>query len=245
MQQYGWAMYFLNIACTMPEAPYRLADRSHGVRGRKSCRAAERILPHGVGPAAGRFGAMPVLSRTGAHDAAGSVRISMNRADGKFASCPTSFRPIVESAVETGSSEGTASPALGVHEVIIESSRHVDRLSSLSVDELQDVLQTYAQRLRHWRADGRFAYGLVFKNQGPRAGRRLPICTASSLQCRRSHQLCRAKCTERNTRWPRAAAARTAVFWSKNSRLDSELSMTNAAMSRFVHSPVCSRLKRG
>ena len=29
---------------------------------------------------------------------------------------------------------------------------------------------TYAQRLRHWRNGGRFTYGLIFKNQGARAG---------------------------------------------------------------------------
>ena len=36
--------------------------------------------------------------------------------------------------------------------------------------EFGDVLEAYAARLRHWRDDGRFRYGLVFKNQGPRAG---------------------------------------------------------------------------
>jgi UDPglucose--hexose-1-phosphate uridylyltransferase len=61
-------------------------------------------------------------------------------------------------------------PAVGVHEVIIESPRHVDHMSSLSASELGDVLATYAQRLRHWRDDERLAYGLVFKNQGQRAG---------------------------------------------------------------------------
>jgi UDPglucose--hexose-1-phosphate uridylyltransferase len=63
-----------------------------------------------------------------------------------------------------------ASPAIGAHEVIIESPWHYDRMSALSLSEMRDVLQAYATRLRHWRADGRFAYGLVFKNQGQRAG---------------------------------------------------------------------------
>ncbi len=66
--------------------------------------------------------------------------------------------------------ETSATPAFGAHEVIIESARHVERASALSVPELRDVLETYAHRLRHWRAVGRFAYALVFKNQGPRAG---------------------------------------------------------------------------
>ncbi|MEX2318165.1 MAG: DUF4931 domain-containing protein [Pirellulales bacterium] len=64
----------------------------------------------------------------------------------------------------------TASAAIGAHEVIIESARHADRMSALSEAELRDVLEAYAQRLLHWQADGRFGYGLVFKNQGPQAG---------------------------------------------------------------------------
>lgn len=58
----------------------------------------------------------------------------------------------------------------GVHEVIVETARHVDRTSSLSESELRHVLEAYAARLRHWSADDRLAYGLVFKNQGARAG---------------------------------------------------------------------------
>jgi UDPglucose--hexose-1-phosphate uridylyltransferase len=61
-------------------------------------------------------------------------------------------------------------PAIGVHEVIIEHPNHIDRLSRLSIDELRVVLEAYAERLRRLRDEGRFRYGLVFKNQGPRAG---------------------------------------------------------------------------
>jgi UDPglucose--hexose-1-phosphate uridylyltransferase len=61
-------------------------------------------------------------------------------------------------------------PALGAHEVIIEAARHVDRTGLVSVDELRNVLEVYSARLRHWRDDGRYCYGLVFKNEGPRAG---------------------------------------------------------------------------
>jgi len=78
--------------------------------------------------------------------------------------------------VPVGSSESHNSgarsvlPALGAHEVIIESPRHIDRMATLTETDLGDVLETYAQRLRHWRDSGRFAYALVFKNQGGRAG---------------------------------------------------------------------------
>ncbi len=63
-----------------------------------------------------------------------------------------------------------SSPAFGAHEVVIESPNHIDRTSALSPQELREVLEAYAERLRHWQRDGRFRYGLVFKNQGPRAG---------------------------------------------------------------------------
>jgi UDPglucose--hexose-1-phosphate uridylyltransferase len=60
--------------------------------------------------------------------------------------------------------------AFGVHEVIIESSRHVRRTGELSVTQLRGVLDTYARRLAHWREGGRYPYALLFKNQGPQAG---------------------------------------------------------------------------
>jgi len=65
---------------------------------------------------------------------------------------------------------GPNQQAQGAHEVIVESALHLDRTSALSPQEFQSVLEAYAQRLRYWREDGRMAYGLVFKNQGPRAG---------------------------------------------------------------------------
>lgn len=76
--------------------------------------------------------------------------------------------PVVHSAGEPPAA--TCIPALGAHEVIIESARHIDRTSALSARELRGALEAYANRLRHWQSDDRLAYGLVFKNQGPRAG---------------------------------------------------------------------------
>ncbi len=60
--------------------------------------------------------------------------------------------------------------ATGAHEVIIESSRHADRISALGVAEFADVLDAYRERLAYWRANGRFQFGLVFKNLGAQAG---------------------------------------------------------------------------
>ena len=60
--------------------------------------------------------------------------------------------------------------AAGAHEVVIESPRHVDRMSKLSAGELADVLVAYRERLAHWRSGGRFQFGLVFKNFGAAGG---------------------------------------------------------------------------
>ena len=61
-------------------------------------------------------------------------------------------------------------PIAGPHEVIVESRQHLIQLSDLTKPQLRDVLECYAERLRHWRNDGHYRYGIVFKNQGPRAG---------------------------------------------------------------------------
>jgi UDPglucose--hexose-1-phosphate uridylyltransferase len=59
---------------------------------------------------------------------------------------------------------------LGVHEVIVESGLHLERMSELSLPHLRQVVETYSRRLRHWRQLPQLRYGLLFKNQGPRAG---------------------------------------------------------------------------
>jgi UDPglucose--hexose-1-phosphate uridylyltransferase len=60
--------------------------------------------------------------------------------------------------------------AVGAHEVIIESARHLDRMASLTIAELADVLTAYRERLAFWRSTGQFRYGLVFKNLAAAAG---------------------------------------------------------------------------
>jgi UDPglucose--hexose-1-phosphate uridylyltransferase len=76
----------------------------------------------------------------------------------------------VATAYESRSALQQTAPAIGTHEVIIESVNHIDRMAALSARELRDVLEAYAARLRHWQQQGRYHYGLVFKNQGPLAG---------------------------------------------------------------------------
>ncbi len=61
-------------------------------------------------------------------------------------------------------------PGFGVHEVILETPRHVRNTADLEVGELAEVHWAYRERLAELRRDRRLAYGLVFKNVGPAAG---------------------------------------------------------------------------
>jgi UDPglucose--hexose-1-phosphate uridylyltransferase len=60
--------------------------------------------------------------------------------------------------------------AVGAHEVIVESSRHMTDLVELDVTQLATVLGVYRDRLRHWARDGRLRHAVVFKNSGAAAG---------------------------------------------------------------------------
>jgi UDPglucose--hexose-1-phosphate uridylyltransferase len=73
-------------------------------------------------------------------------------------------------AVTSIDAEPSATLAVGAHEVFIESPRHIEGMAGLTIVNLQEVLRAYAERLRYWREEGHLHYGLVFKNQGPRAG---------------------------------------------------------------------------
>ena len=58
----------------------------------------------------------------------------------------------------------------GVHEVIIESPRHILSLNEMDDAGVADVLRIYQQRLMSMRQDSRFLYGMIFKNVGSAAG---------------------------------------------------------------------------
>lgn len=64
----------------------------------------------------------------------------------------------------------TACDAVGVHEVIIESPRHVSSLSQLTPAEAQWLMVAYADRLRALAELPECRYALTFKNVGPEAG---------------------------------------------------------------------------
>ncbi len=59
---------------------------------------------------------------------------------------------------------------IGIHEVIIESPRHVVSLTELGNGNIKDVLRSYRDRLLEIKNDKRFVYGLLFKNVGIAAG---------------------------------------------------------------------------
>jgi UDPglucose--hexose-1-phosphate uridylyltransferase len=64
----------------------------------------------------------------------------------------------------------TPQSSFGVHEVIVESSRHLRDVDEMTADELATVLGVYRDRLRHWSSDDRLQHAILFKNVGFAAG---------------------------------------------------------------------------
>ena len=63
-----------------------------------------------------------------------------------------------------------AQTGFGEHEVIAETPRHGEGLADYSPQHAALLVDAYAERLRHWRADGRFAAAVLFRNWGHAAG---------------------------------------------------------------------------
>ncbi len=61
-------------------------------------------------------------------------------------------------------------PGTGVHEVIIESPRHLLRFSEMTDAEVAEVFTVYQHRLAALRTDPRIRHGVLFKNVGRGAG---------------------------------------------------------------------------
>ncbi|HPZ39813.1 MAG TPA: galactose-1-phosphate uridylyltransferase [Candidatus Atribacteria bacterium] len=62
----------------------------------------------------------------------------------------------------------------GVHEVIIETPDHYLDLVDLPLEQIEEVLRVYRERMRELGEDPRLRYCLIFKNQGEKAGASLP-----------------------------------------------------------------------
>lgn len=58
----------------------------------------------------------------------------------------------------------------GAHEVVVETPRHGEGLADYPPEHATLLVDAYADRLRHWRADGRFAAAVLFRNWGHAAG---------------------------------------------------------------------------
>ena len=61
-------------------------------------------------------------------------------------------------------------PGFGVHEVIVETPRHAEGLADYTDAHAALLVDAYADRIRHWREDGRFAAAVLFRNFGMAAG---------------------------------------------------------------------------
>jgi UDPglucose--hexose-1-phosphate uridylyltransferase len=60
--------------------------------------------------------------------------------------------------------------AVGAHEVIIETPRHIANLADLDVSQIKKVIDTYKTRILDLKGDQRFRSVFIFKNYGERAG---------------------------------------------------------------------------
>jgi UDPglucose--hexose-1-phosphate uridylyltransferase len=58
----------------------------------------------------------------------------------------------------------------GAHEVIIESPSHIDSITALPAEQIEQIFEAYRRRLNHWRAQRNLKYALIFKNYGADAG---------------------------------------------------------------------------
>lgn len=58
----------------------------------------------------------------------------------------------------------------GAHEIIVESRDHTRWLADMTDEEIELVLEAYAQRIQDLKHDARFKYVTIFKNRGASAG---------------------------------------------------------------------------
>jgi UDPglucose--hexose-1-phosphate uridylyltransferase len=82
-------------------------------------------------------------------------------------------------------------PAIGVHEAIIESPRHVTSLALLSESEIARILAVYRHRLLDLRRDNSIRYALIFKNEGRLAGASIPHVHSQLMALQRIPRLAR------------------------------------------------------
>lgn len=101
-----------------------------------------------------------------AHDSQGDwqVRVVPNKYPAVSTDAPS------PALAELESSLFVADQPFGVHEVIIESPRHVHDITDMTSEEFATVIKTYRSRIQHWSQDDRIQHTIVFKNVGFAAG---------------------------------------------------------------------------
>ncbi len=69
-----------------------------------------------------------------------------------------------------GEASVNAVAALGLHEIVVESPRHLESITGLNDAEVAEVFEVYRQRLEMLRQSKQYRSAMVFKNGGPTAG---------------------------------------------------------------------------
>ncbi len=72
--------------------------------------------------------------------------------------------------VASGDFFQTKIDGFGIHEVIVDSPWHNKTITSLSLPEVENVIETYRQRYRFHEKDERVKHIIIFKNNGEKAG---------------------------------------------------------------------------
>ncbi len=101
---------------------------------------------------------------------------SINEGGWSLRVVPNKYPALINVEITARQTDGLNSfmSGAGIHEVVIESPRHVTAMAALSVAEIDHVLCAYQQRLLHLRNDPRWRYALIYKNEGLEAGATLP-----------------------------------------------------------------------
>lgn len=105
-----------------------------------------------------------VLAKHGAPESSGEASWRVRVVPNKYPALVDCQETDLNSGIYCGRS------AIGCHEVLIETPRHVQSLSELRQDEIRDVLDVLILRLEMLKADKRLRYAMVFKNVGAAAG---------------------------------------------------------------------------
>jgi UDPglucose--hexose-1-phosphate uridylyltransferase len=157
-----------------------LASAEHSAKDCPFCRGNEHQTPHELAVVNDAQGEWQVRVVPNKYPAVASDEIPLPCREGLgegfqqseiTAPLSVQYAPPLTSPQSTGEGDlfGTTLPH-GIHEVIIESPRHVCDWSELSVDELALVLTMFRDRLRAAFEQPNIRYGLIFKNVGQVAG---------------------------------------------------------------------------